>query len=1060
VTDPTLFGDEMLRPRVSSLEIAAKLGLPEPTAQQQAVIEADFERPSLVIAGAGSGKTETMANRVLWLLANRIVRPGEVLGLTFTRKAAGELTMRVRDRIAQLRVAGLTDAGDDELDLPEISTYNSYANMLYRDNASVLGREADGTVLGAAAAWQLARTIVTKSADARLLEQDRTLDALTEAVLTISRALADNMADREAVRAYARQFAAIADLPAGHPKYDYDGVLEPARNVGELDLLVDLAAEYEAAKIHRGFIEYSDQVALALEIIRTEPRVAGEERARHRVVLLDEYQDTSVTQTWLLSELFHGHPVMAVGDPNQSIYGWRGASASNLESYAQQFGQGPRFSLSTSWRNGTRILGAANTIVAPFNATRRVPVAQLEARPGATELPVEVVFAETIKQEADAVARWLKSAVAGRPVSAAMLMRARRTQSVFLAALREHDVRYHVLGLGGLLSEPEIADLVSALQVVHSAEAGMELLRLLAGSRWRLGVKDLFELGELSSLLAKRGIDQRALPDEVRETMRNSLAGGERGSLVDALDFLATAKPDRSEWERFSPDGAKRLRDAGRTFAKLRTRAGMDLPDFVAVVVQELQLDIEVAANRYRTLGPAPLEAFFDALSGYLQIDDVASLGGFLSWLREAEKREDLSPRPEDPEPGTVQVLTIHGAKGLEWDIVAVPRLVDGELPAAPQSLKGWLSVGQLPWEFRGDAADLPLLAWRGATTRKEYLEAESTFRDAVRAHEGDEERRLAYVAVTRAKDSLLLSGAFWGATKKMRKPSPFLLELAAAGVVPALPAEPDSAENPLGDEVDYVTWPFDPLGGRRRMVEAAAEAVRTAPAAVAGPWSDEVGLLLEERRKRLAGHLPVVMPTRVPASRFKEFLNDPASVAAGMRRPMPERPYRATQLGTLFHAWVEDRYGAGDVTDELDALAVESDVEDYVGIDDEQLAALKRTFEASPWAGRRPVEVEREIHLPFAGRIVICKIDAVYEQAGRFQVVDWKTGKAPKDAKDLEEKQLQLALYRLAYAQWRGIDPSLIDAVFYYVADDRVIEPERIYGEQELLERWRSVFG
>ncbi len=690
-----------------------------------------------------------------------------------------------------------------------------------------------------------------------------------------------------------------------------------------------------------------------------------------------------------------------------------------------------------------------------------MPVAELNARPGATELPVDVVFAETIKEEADAVARWLKSTIGSRPASAAMLMRARRTQSVFLAALREHDVKYHVLGLGGLLSEPEIADLVSALQVVHTAEAGMELLRLLAGSRWRLGVKDLFELGELSSILAKRGIDQRALPDEVRETMRNSLAGGERGSLVDALDFLATAKPDRSEWERFSPEGAQRLRDAGRTFARLRTRAGMDLPDFVSAVVQELQLDIEVAANRYRTLGPAPIEAFFDALSGYLQIDDVASLGGFLAWLREAEKREDLSPRPEDPEPGTVQVLTIHGSKGLEWDIVAVPRMVEGELPAAPQSLKGWLSVGQLPWEFRGDAADLPLLAWRSATTRKEYVDAEAVFREDVRAHEGNEERRLAYVAVTRARDSLLLSGAFWGATKKKRMPSTYLLELAEAGVIGPLPTEPVNEENPLGDEVDYVSWPFDPLGRRRPAVEAAAEAVRAAPAAVAGPWSEEVGLLLEERRRRLEGHAEVAMPTRVPASRFKEFLTDPATVAASLRRPMPERPYRATQLGTLFHAWVEDRYGAGDITDELDALPVESDIEDLYGVDDAALAKLQRTFEASQWAGRKPVEVEREIHLPFAGRIVICKIDAVYDlPGGRFQVVDWKTGKAPKDAQDLEEKQLQLALYRLAYAQWRGIDPAIIDAVFYYVADDRMIAPERIFDEHELLERWRAVFG
>src|SRR5690606_38028658 len=106
----------------------------------------------------------------------------------------------------------------------------------------------------------------------------------------------------------------------------------------------------------------------------------------YRVVLLDEYQDTSVVQTRLLARLFGGHPVMAVGDPNQSIYGWRGASASNLDEFSGAFGGSARYALSTSWRNGTSILEAANTIVAPF-AGGRVQVDRLEPRPGASELP-------------------------------------------------------------------------------------------------------------------------------------------------------------------------------------------------------------------------------------------------------------------------------------------------------------------------------------------------------------------------------------------------------------------------------------------------------------------------------------------------------------------------------------------------------------------------------------------------------------------------------------------------------------------------------------------------
>ncbi len=1055
----------MSEPRVGAEEIAARLRLPRPTDQQRRVIEADFRSPALVIAGAGSGKTETMANRVLWLLANGFVRPSEVMGLTFTRKAAGELSARVRKRIAELASAGLLDLDDDQLEPPEIATYNSYANVLYRDNASVLGREADGTVLGAAAAWQLARTIVTRSPDARLLEQERSLDQVTEAVLAVSRALADNVASAESVREYVGEFAGILELPLGS-RYEYAWVADIVSTVGELDLLLDLAAEYDAAKVARGFIEYSDQVALALEIVRRDPGVVETERSRHGVVLLDEYQDTSVTQTWLLSELFASHPVMAVGDPNQSIYGWRGASASNLDQFAAQFGTGQQFSLSMSWRNGTRILDAANTIVEPFASQHRVPVARLEPRPDASELPVDVVFSQTLAEEAAAVAEWLERRLAQKtygkagtePPSAALLMRARRTQPVFLSALRERGIKYHVLGLGGLLGEPEVADVVCALSVVHSAEAGMELIRLLAGSRWRIGVHDLHELGELSSVLAKRGIDQRALPDEVRDRLRNSLAGGERGSIVDALDHVASVRPDHHDLERFSPEGRDRLRSAGRLFARLRARAGLSLPDFVAVVIQELQLDIEVAANPYRTLGTAPLEAFFDALSGYLGIDDVATLGGFLSWLREAEKREDLSPRPEDPEPGTVQVLTIHGSKGLEWDAVAVPRLVDDELPAMTQGLKGWMRYGQLPWEFRGDAADLPFLDWRAAADRKDFVDRVAGFEDAVRAHEGAEERRLAYVAVTRARDHLLLTGSFWANTKRPRKPSVFLRELADAGVAPVLATEPESPENPLGDEVELITWPSDPLGRRRAEVEAAAAAVAAARPVIVGEWQQEVELLLEERARRLqaAGFVP--LPTRVPASRFKDFVDDPATVASALRRPMPEKPYRASQLGTLFHAWVEDRYGVGGETRELDAFESERDEPDLVA--DAELERLREIFEASPWASRRPVEVEREIHLPFDGRIVICKIDAVYETDGRFEVVDWKTGKAPKDAADLEQKQLQLALYRLAYARWRGIDESLVDAAFYYVSDDRVIRPEHIDSEDELLARWRAALG
>jgi len=1057
---------------VSALDIAAAIKGNPPTPQQRAVIEADLA-PALVIAGAGSGKTETMANRVLYLLANGMVKPSEVLGLTFTRKAAGELATRIRERIEQLAEAGLVGDDYDVFDAPTVATYNSFANSIYRDNAALIGRESDAAVLSEASSWQLARSIVVASTDARLADLDKSVDVVTKAVINLDHELSEIERDSDDVRRMVGELGRVLELPyGGRANARYPDVRKAVEGVQGLPVLLDLADAFAAAKAGRGLVEYSDQVSLALTATERVPKVADELRERFRVVLLDEYQDTSVVQTRLLQRLFRDHAVMAVGDPHQSIYGWRGASAANLGGFPSDFSSTPaavaKFDLSTSWRNGHAILAAANALVEKLNLVTKVEVGALTASPAASGEDLSVVFEETVNDEAAATAAWLKAQLAvrsakGEQRSAAMLLRTRSTMSVFTAALDAADVPYHVLGIGGLLQEPEIVDLVSALWVVDDPTAGSQLIRLLTGSRWRLGVQDVHALSRLASWLRDRDYAQQPLDDELRQAMRDSVADNEGGSIVEALDFIAHSRPGHGALKNFSEVGLERLRDAGALFARLRARAGLELVDFVTLVEQELMLDIEVAANDRLPLGNGNLEAFFDALGGYLSSDDRASLGGFLGWLTVAEWRDSLGPRPEDPEPGTVQILTIHGSKGLEWDIVAVPRLVEGELPgAAKDGYNGWLSLGALPYEFRGDADELPMLRWRGIETQKEFDDNRKRFKLDLETRHRLEERRLAYVAVTRARHSLLLSGSFWSKQSKPRTPSEFLLDLEASGVITELPVESEHEDNPLGSEPEYLQWPVDPLGVRRPRVEAGAAAVRAAIDAeptTAGTWSDDLTLLLRERARRLGASELVAVPTRVSASRFKDFVSDPASVASSLRRPMPERPYKATQIGTLFHTWVEERYGLGGTSEELDASGFELDDGETVS-GDAELVRLQDTFARSVWAGRKPIDVEREIHLPFDGRIVICKIDAVYADGDRFQVVDWKTGKAPKDAADLERKQLQLALYRLAYARWSGIAPELIDAVFYFVADDTVVTPDRIFDEAELLALWRESVG
>ncbi|MFF2494844.1 UvrD-helicase domain-containing protein [Agromyces sp. NPDC058064] len=1121
----------MSGPALSALEIATRLGLHAPTPEQRAVIEADPHGQSIVVAGAGSGKTETMANRVVWLLANGHVEVPEVLGLTFTRKAAGELAERVRDRVAQLVGEGIAAVALDPIESAAVGTYNAFASSIYREHAMLIGREPDASVLGEAAAWQLARGVVAASADPRLVELDASLEKVTGAVLGLSRALAENVAESRDVRVMVRDFLQMEGLPIEAPRKrtDFATFVDALGVVGALPPLLELADAYATVKQQRGFVEFSDQVSLALAICERHPEVVAAHRERYRTVLLDEYQDTSVVQTRLLSVLFGGHAVMAVGDPDQSIYGWRGASAANLARFGRDFaagGDAAVYDLSTSWRNPRIVLDAANALIAPLDAG--IPKAPLSASPFAGPGRLDVGWSETIDDEAASVADWFAKRLgrAGEGASGALLCRTFANVDVFTEALRARGVPVHVLGMAGLLDQPVIADLVCVLRVVHDPSAGSELVRVLGGARWRIGPADLDALRSLAKWLADRDLANRRLADEVRRGLRTSIAVDESPSIVDALDFLLTAPDEHSALRGFSETGLARMRRAGAQLQALRRRAGLGLIDFVSLVQQELLLDLEVAANAEQPLGAPSLEAFDELLIGFVEMSEQPTLGAFLTWLTEAEQRDRLSPRQDEPEPGAVQVLSIHGSKGLEWDLVAIPRMVDAEVPSKPRSTKGWLAFGELPNEFKGDADELPELQWRGVQSQAEFDAAVSAFADENRERHAEEERRLAYVALTRARTELLLTGSWWSTQKAPRQPSPFLRELVQAGVVPldVLPGAPEHDENPRTGTAERASWPLDPLGHRRAAVEAAAEAVRTAAlrpsgAGIGPRLADELRLLLEERRRRHEPAEAPDIPVRVPASRFKDYVDDPLAVAAGLRRPMPQRPFRATRIGTLFHEWVEQRaLAAVDEFDGLDGLGPGSwddgsdrsdDVgrsvdgvdgfdgfDGFGGLDDldalgehgegagpddetvavdpergdiapERLRALQATFAASEWGDRRPAAVELELHLPIGGNVFVCKLDAVYDIAPeselgargiRVQVVDWKTGKAPRDARDLELKQTQLALYRLAYASWAGVDPAVVDAVFYFVEDDRVIRPDRIYDEAELRRAWSSV--
>ena len=290
--------------------------------------------------------------------------------------------------------------------------------------------------------------------------------------------------------------------------------------------LLPLVSEYVAAKAAREVLDYGDQMALAARIAQRHPEVGAAERARYQVVLLDEYQDTSHAQLVLLRSLFAGgHPVTAVGDPCQSIYGWRGASAGNLRRFAADFpaqdGPAATALLSTSFRNTGRVLDAAAALQEGLRAAAP-EVPRLVAPPGRAQRgAVTCALLETSADEA----RWVADRVAEllslppglapdggrwpdgrtgpvRPSDVAVLCRKRAQFPVLRSALEARGIPVEVVGLGGLLTVPEVADIVATLRVMHDPAAADALARVLTSPRWRIGPRDLVALGRRSRALA------------------------------------------------------------------------------------------------------------------------------------------------------------------------------------------------------------------------------------------------------------------------------------------------------------------------------------------------------------------------------------------------------------------------------------------------------------------------------------------------------------------------------------------------------------------------------
>jgi len=1020
-------------------EIRIALGGVNPTAEQWAAISTRLE-PSVVVAGAGSGKTSVIAARVVYLALVALGRhpadhlgvlPGDVLCLTFTNKATENLQLRVRRALQALDVA--------EGEEPTIVNYHTFAAEVLERYGVLAGIEPGQRVLTPAQRAELCARVLGEMSFQNVTATWQ--PTLVRAILE----LADQMANHrvrpgqvidfnerrlEELRGYRTERAALAAT----------GRIELAQAV----------QRFQELKRQLRVIDFGDQITFALEIVERFPQVVREYRERFAAVVLDEYQDTNVAQAHLIHGVFgEGFPVTAVGDPDQSIYAWRGASLFNLIAFRTQFrsadgSEAARLPLYTNFRSGSRILAAADRIVEPLPASQRPD-------PGKTLVPwaengegaVELARFQDEQAEAEWIAeRVLRCHADGVPWhQVAVLCRKSRLFEPLQRAFGERSVPAEFVGLAGLLKLPEVIEVLAYVRAVADPFASVSLARILMGPRYRVGFKDL---ARVAAWAKDRNYELR---DRGRDLVDEDEGEATPFLFAEALEHL-------DDVESLSDEGRARLEEFRAELRTLRDEARRPVSEFLAEIVRRIGLLTELESSldvRHAAATKRNLAAFLDQVHAFSPLDGELTVRSFLDYVdavEDVDRSDDWAPvQPSDDD--SVKVMTIHQAKGLEFDVVFVPGMARGLLPDVSVQQNPAERSKSLDFELRGDAEILPRF---GGNLRAFYL--------ALRDQALIDERRTCYVALTRARRALVVTGAHWYGddTQKPKPPSEFFDDLAVWAAESALGSverdDPCADANPLfGYRERFVTdWPGParrdeaddvfPTGWRQaahaarhdpdlpaRVAETLAPDERSAYEGEARQLRLVAATLIErERAARPAG----VPPSPVSVSGIAEYLECPKRFYWSYVRPLPRFSGPAARLGTQIHAWIERR-GSGQAT--LLELDEEPDLtaEELAGAPG-KLERLQQAFMASRFARAVPLYAERPFLLSVGTSVIGGRIDAVFGTAdGSWEIVDYKSGRIP--AADDPLARLQLDVYALACIDVFGKRAGDLTLTYFYLA-------------------------
>lgn len=951
-----------------------------PTTEQRRIL--DLGPTSIrVRAGAGTGKTTTVALVIANLVEHGGVEPERILGMTFTNKAAAELAHGVARR--------LPDSVDQSRQV-EVHTYHGFAAQVLSEFGPLVGADTRSGVVTPTFARQLIRDVFYDHGHEHLdMTNRQTLDQI--------RRLGDQLGDHllrpeDVIRA-----AAI-----------HDGDETWAARVEMAETL----ARYNQLKSELRVVDYADLVTLSTRVLQEHPALASTVRDRYQVLVLDEYQDTNPAQRVLISTIFgDGFPVIAVGDEDQTIYEWRGASAENFERFIDHFptADGERAhdeGLTLNRRSGQGILDVANVI-------RRRANPQADELVAADDVETEIVtyWAADALAEAEWIARQFEALHDdGTPWSdMAVLFRKNKDFAIMIDVLGRHDIPLEVANVGGLLSVPEISFLRAWLTVLQNPEDSTALAQILFGSSYRLGIADL---AVLTRWLSANEADEDDSDDPHPVTLVEAIESADR---IDGL----------------RPEARDRLARFNSAYRELLLETqGLSLAETCRLVLDHTRAwqDVESLPPSARLTARLNLYRFLDLADDWSPLSGRPSVAAFLDYLAamEEEPAEELDSARLSGE-DAVTLVTVHRAKGLEWDNVAVPAVVKDNFPSSSGAFPDPVRFPhQLPVEFRLDSSlsDLP--------------ESDEARRALFRERHRAQEWRVAYVAATRAKRRLFVTGAYWYGLPEPR-------------VTPAEPSELfDLVEShPASRSAGHVA-----VGARPSVLATGGEGTVPDPlfpdgwqaalrSAIHDPGElDEmarnIGLLDDYRRvteewtarlfelEELPPDVDAGTVSTVSVTGLVTYAQCPKRYYWTDVDPLPRRRNEAAVRGSEIHRRIE-LHQRGQVPFE----DLEPDLYDVV--DGDSGPGAYSVYESSRFAGRTAEFIEAPFSLVLGnGYKVRGRIDAIYVDGDVWEVVDFKTGRA----KDDPARMVQLEAYAVAVddVDFADVKPQSLDVTFAYL--------------------------